>query len=82
MRTHRQENIAEIHEEVNDRPDPGEMRNVAPRDQDNGQYVMSEHLPVIVPSLLRINHVELMEPPPELREVIEFRQWREVCIWV
>lgn len=80
--TYRQEDVTQVHQEMKDRADSREMSDVAPGDQHDGQDVVSEHLPVVVPSLLRVDHVQLVEPPAELGEVVEFGEGREVGVGV
>jgi hypothetical protein len=72
--THRKEDITKIHKNVNDCADPREIDVIAAGDKEDGQDVMGKHLPVILSWLFRMNHVDLVEPPPELSEVVEFRQ--------
>ena len=80
--TYGQEDIAEIHKDVNDRTDSGVIHVVARDDQGDGQDVMRKHLPVILPWLFRVNNVELVEPPSELGEVIEFGHGGQEGMWV
>lgn len=71
-RTHRQEDIAKVHEHVNDRPYPRKVHDVASDNKRNGQDVMGKHLPMVVPTFFGVDHVDLMIPPTELSEVVEF----------
>jgi hypothetical protein len=59
---------------MNDSSDPSIIHTIARDDECNRQDVMGKHLPVILPWLFRVNNVELVEPPSELSEVIEFSQ--------
>lgn len=64
---------------MNDRADSRIIHVVARYNEDDGQDVVGKHLPVVFSWLFRVDNVELMEPPTELGEVVEFRQcWKEV----
>jgi hypothetical protein len=59
---------------MDDRSDSRIVHVVARDDESDGQDMVREHLPVIFTWFLRVNHVELVEPPAELSEVVEFRE--------
>lgn len=44
--------------------------------------MMRKHLPVIVPSLLAMDHVDLVTPPTELSKVVELGKSGEKDRWV
>ena len=70
--THRKEDVAKVHEEVNDGTDASKVRSVTRYYEAYAEDVVCEHLPVIFSTLLRVDHVDLVKPPSELSEVIEF----------
>jgi len=53
------------------RAHPCEVPDVARDDESDGQDVMGEHLPVVRPPFLAVNHEDLMTPPSELSQVVE-----------
>lgn len=61
---------------MNDRTNSSEIAVIASRDEADGEDVMGKHLPMILPWLLRVNHIDLVEPPPKLSEIVEFREGR------
>lgn len=67
---------------MDDSPDSSEMSDITPRQEGDGQDVMSEHLPMIIPPLFAIDHVDLVEPPSQLRQVIKLGQRRQQIIGV
>lgn len=80
VEAYRKEDIAKVHEDVNDGSDTGEVAEVAADDEEDGEDVVCEHLVVVGPALFRVEHVELVEPPAELREVVELCQgWQRRC---
>ena len=52
--------------------------NVAASDQDDTQNVMCQHLIVVRPAFLSVDDVDLVQPPSELGEVVEFGESRQV----
>jgi hypothetical protein len=75
--TYWEENVAKVHQSVNNRSDSGKVRSVRRGNESNGQQVVSEHLPMILPPLFTVDHVDLVEPPTKLSEIIELRQARQ-----
>lgn len=75
--THREENVAKVHQSVNNRSDSGKVRGVRGGNETNGQQVMAKHLPMILPPLFTIDHVDLVEPPAKLSEIVKLRQARQ-----
>ena len=61
---------------MNDCSDSSIIHTVARDDQCDGKNMVGKHLPVVLPWLFRVNNVELVEPPSELGEVVEFSQGR------
>jgi len=59
---------------MDDCSDSSVIHTIARDDECDGQDVMGKHLPVVLPWLLRVDNIELVEPPSELGEVVEFSQ--------
>lgn len=58
--------------------DPGEVPGITRYHQSDRQDVVTKHLPVIVSAFLGVDDVDLMEPPSELSEIVEFGEcWKE-----
>lgn len=80
--THGKKDITEIHQGMYQCSNPGKVTNIARTHQSDGDDMVTEHLPVIFPSLFGEDDVDLMKPESELSKVIEFRQaWYRV-VWV
>lgn len=50
-------------------------------DQRYGDEVVSQHLPVILATLLDVDHKDLLEPEAELSEDVELVQGAELAVW-
>jgi hypothetical protein len=53
---------------------------VACGDQGDGDEVMTEHLPMILPSLLDVNNKDLLEPECQLRQQIALHKATELSV--
>ena len=67
---------------MDQRPNPSKIPDIARCDEYDGQDMMCEHLPVILPPFLAEDHVDLVKPPSKLSEVIEFGECRQQDRWV
>lgn len=54
--------------------DPRIIRPITPHDQSDGDEMMSQHLVVILSPGLEVEDEELVEPEPELDEVVKLGQ--------
>ena len=76
--THRQKDVAQVEQAMYDRADSTKTCDVARDDQADAQNVMGEHLPMIATPFLGVDHVDLVEPPAELGEIVELCESWEV----
>lgn len=67
---------------MDDGANSSEMSDVASRQEGDGQDVMGKHLPMIVSPLFGIDHVNLVKPPSELGQVVEFGEGRKGLVGV
>lgn len=59
--------------------DTGIVANVRHHDQDDGDKVVEAHLPVVLAALLHVDHVDLVEPPSKLAQIVELCEpWERV----
>ena len=68
---------------MNENANASEVPDIARGDEYDGQDMMREHLPMVFPSLLAMYHEDLVTPPTELSEVIEFgecgKEYGRIC---
>lgn len=50
-------------------------------DQRDGDEVVGQHLPVVLATLLNVDHKDLLEPEAELREGVELVQSADLTVW-
>ena len=78
IRTHGQPDVTEIHQDQDDRAHPRIIRPITPHDERDRHEMMRQHLIVILAPGLEVEDEELVEPEPELDEVVKLgkrAQW-------
>ena len=77
--THREKNVAGVHQTENGITDAMEVRDVRAHEESYGYDVMREHLLVVFSLRLEVEHQELVHPEAALHEVVELegmkRDW-------
>ena len=72
--TYRKSQVTAIHDHKDDVSNFVMMVTVAPKHQTTSNYMMREHLPVILPSFFYVNYHYLLYPESELDQVIPFEK--------
>jgi hypothetical protein len=79
--THGQYYIDQVHGAQNDNANTGVVVAVGKKEQGNGEDVVGEHLGVVFPLLLDIDHQNLGNPEGPLRKVVELGQTGDLAEW-
>jgi len=80
VQTYLKEYIHHIHQQQNDIPNPRLVKPKAHQDQRTRNDVMREHLPVVFPTLLDVDHDNLLQPECKLHEVVPFHDAGDVDV--
>lgn len=81
MITYREQDVANIKEHQDQIAHGVVVVPVRADNQRNGDEVVGQHLPVVLATLLDVDHKDLLEPETELREDVELVQRAELTVW-
>lgn len=79
-KTYRKEDIAHVEQDEDGVADQVEVVPVRCDNQNNGNEVMAQHLPVVLAALLDVDHEHLLEPETQLGENVELEKPAELAV--
>ena len=79
--TYSEQDIAEVHHAEDDVADLGLVEAIAAHKKHAREDVMSEHLPVVLATLLNVHNEQLLHPKAELHKVVPFHEAVHAACW-